>query len=122
MHLLAFVLPGMTIGFLSFGDGGPMSHDLIARTPALALRIPMKEVRRLSMIRPQLMQAFQAQVAERLRTLYDALIYSKTFSLRERVITQLVMLADRGSPTTALLRDIRTHVVEGVLQDGGSHP
>lgn len=93
-HLLAFLLPGMTVGFLSLVDAGPMPHDLVAHTPAVVLRVPMPTVRRLCLARHELMQAFHLQLAERLRTVYDTLVYSKTFSLRERVITQLVTLAD----------------------------
>jgi CRP/FNR family cyclic AMP-dependent transcriptional regulator len=84
----------MSFGYLSFIDGGAMPHDLVAHTPAVALRMPVASVRRLSLVWHELMEAFQMQLAQRLRAVYDALIYNKAFSLRERVVMQVVALAD----------------------------
>lgn len=93
-HLLAFVLPGMMSGYLSLVDEGAQPHDIVAHMPSVVVRIPGAAVRRLSRTHVTLTQALQTQVSVRLRLLYDLYAFSLTYSLRERLARQLVVLAD----------------------------
>ncbi|MBS0445126.1 MAG: Crp/Fnr family transcriptional regulator [Proteobacteria bacterium] len=93
-HLLSFMLPGMLAGYLSFLDQGVQPHDLVAHVPSVLLRMPEAAVRRLCRTRFELGQAFQTQLAARLRLMYELHAYSLSFSLRDRLTRQLVMLAD----------------------------
>ncbi|MFO1220522.1 MAG: Crp/Fnr family transcriptional regulator [Burkholderiaceae bacterium] len=93
-HLLSFVLPGMFVGFLSVIDGGPLPHDVVAHRPAIVLRMPAATVQRLRRASLELHLAFELQLADRSRRLYDKLAESLLYPLRARLALQLVQLAE----------------------------
>lgn len=108
-HLLAFVLPGMMLGFLSFIDKGGVAHDAVAHTPALVLKMPFEQVQRQRATDPMLHFAFEVQLAQRSRRLYDLVAERMLHSLRERLASQLVELVGsfglrRGESWTITLR------------------
>lgn len=93
-HLLAFVLPGMFVGFLSIIDGGPLPHDLVAHLPTIVLRIPVAVVQRLRRTSQELHAAFELQMAARSRRLYDKVAESLLYTLRERLALELAQLSE----------------------------
>lgn len=93
-HLLGLGLPGMFIGFLSIIDGGPMPHDVVAHLPSIVLRLPAATVQRLRRTSHELHLAFELQLADRSRLLYDKLAESLLYPLRERLALQLIQLAE----------------------------
>lgn len=93
-HLLSFLLPGMFVGFLSIIDGGPLPHDAVAHLPSIVLRMPAATVQRLRRMSQELHLAFELQLADRSRRLYDKVAESLLYPLRERLALQLVQLAE----------------------------
>lgn len=93
-HLIGFLLPGMFAGFLPLIDGGTMPHDVLAHLPSIVLRMPAATVQRLRRGSHELHVAFELQLAERSRRLYDMVAESMLYSLRERLALQLVQLAE----------------------------
>lgn len=93
-HLLGFLLPGMFAGFLPLIDGGALPQDVLAHLPSIVLRIPAATVQRLRTSSHELHVAFELQLAERSRRLYDMVADSMLYSLRERLALLLLQLAE----------------------------
>lgn len=93
-HLLSFLPPGAFNGFLSIIDGGSQPHDLIAHLPSIVLRVPVATVQRMRCASRELHVAFERQLANRSRRLYDAIMESLHYPLHERLALRLVELAD----------------------------
>ena len=111
-HLLAFVLPGLLIGFLSVIDGGPQPHDAVAHLPTIVLKMPCDAVRRLRASAPLLHQAFEVQLAERARRLYAARAENMLFPVRERLARERGRLA----ASVGVQRDNRWTIGLGLSQ------
>ena len=70
-HLVAFIYPGMVLGFLSCVDGGAAPHDTVAHTASVLMLMPVDAVRQRRQIDASIRQAFEI------------------FATRERVIRRI---------------------------------
>jgi CRP/FNR family transcriptional regulator, cyclic AMP receptor protein len=104
-HLLAFLHPGVFFNFVPIIDDGPMAHDATAHMHSVVLKMPVEVVRRQRALDPTLHIAFEIQLAERSRRVYDMLSERMLLPLGQRLCRQLVSMVgyfglQRGSEWT----------------------
>jgi CRP-like cAMP-binding protein len=116
-HLVAITYTGMVLGFLSCVDGGPSPHDVVAHRRSVLLQLPMEGVRKRRQIDASVRLAFEIQLADRIRQLYEAFAERNLLPLRQRLAKQLCALVDSHGRQAGKDWDIELDMPQSDLGD-----
>jgi CRP/FNR family cyclic AMP-dependent transcriptional regulator len=93
-HLIHFLQPGDTVGFINMIDRQGQVNDLVSRfSDTAVLLVSGDEIRRLRTSNPDLRAAFEIQMAFRSRLLYERLAADASLTLEARLAKLLLTLA-----------------------------